>query len=532
MSERSIKNLMRGAMWLTVASLISKILSAVYRVPFQNMVGDVGFYIFQQVYPIYGIAMTLALGGFPVVISKMLAEAQGDPRKQRIILQAVYRMLKIISYSCFVLFFIFAGWIAVMMGDPGLSELIRIISFVFLLTPQLSFLRGYFQGQEKMIPTAISQTVEQTIRVAIIIIGAGIGTAAGFNLYTTGALAMSGAIFGGTAALWILRHFYKVNLRSGGFKVWGTFPAKREKRGIGRQFLKQSLAICTVSAMLILFQLVDSFQVYRLMVENGIPDMLAKSLKGVYDRGQPIVQLGLVVSTGLALALVPMITSARVHRQKSQLRRSVTLALKLTMIIAGAETVGLIVIMRPLNQMLFETSDGTLVLQLFMPAVFLSSLIIMISSILQGFGKIEVPAVAVAIGVVVKMIMNDLLIPKMGTAGASVATCIGLGVILFLCFYALKRNVRMPIVEWSQLARLIGALAFMVIIPCLWEIVAPMTSRLGSSFQALVSALLGGIVFLVFALRYRLLGPKDFVFLPFGSKLLTISKMVARKNRK
>ncbi|EHL2817449.1 oligosaccharide flippase family protein, partial [Listeria monocytogenes] len=72
MSERSMKRLMKGAAWLTAASLISKILSAIYRVPFQNMVGDVGFYIFQQVYPIYGIAMTLALGGFPVVISKML----------------------------------------------------------------------------------------------------------------------------------------------------------------------------------------------------------------------------------------------------------------------------------------------------------------------------------------------------------------------------------------------------------------------------------------------------------------------------
>lgn len=74
MAQTTIKNLMKGAVWLTLASLLSKILSAVYRIPFQNMVGDIGLYIFQQVYPIYGIAMTLALAGFPIIVSRLIAE--------------------------------------------------------------------------------------------------------------------------------------------------------------------------------------------------------------------------------------------------------------------------------------------------------------------------------------------------------------------------------------------------------------------------------------------------------------------------
>ncbi|RKJ14834.1 polysaccharide biosynthesis protein, partial [Butyricicoccus sp. 1XD8-22] len=68
------RQLMKGAVILTLAAFIIKILSAVYRVPFQNIVGDTGFYIYQQVYPLYGIASVLAASGFPVIISRIVAK--------------------------------------------------------------------------------------------------------------------------------------------------------------------------------------------------------------------------------------------------------------------------------------------------------------------------------------------------------------------------------------------------------------------------------------------------------------------------
>ena len=78
---KEMQRMMQGAVVLTIASFIAKVLSAFYRVPFQNFVGDEGFYVYQQVYPIYGIAMTLALSGLPQFISKIVAE-QPDIRSQ------------------------------------------------------------------------------------------------------------------------------------------------------------------------------------------------------------------------------------------------------------------------------------------------------------------------------------------------------------------------------------------------------------------------------------------------------------------
>ena len=79
------KSLMRGTWVLTLTSLFVKILSAIYRVPFQNLVGDEGFYIYQQVYPLYGIAMTFSLAGLPVFLSKLVAEADTLTAKRKVV---------------------------------------------------------------------------------------------------------------------------------------------------------------------------------------------------------------------------------------------------------------------------------------------------------------------------------------------------------------------------------------------------------------------------------------------------------------
>ncbi|GAJ27396.1 stage V sporulation protein [Liquorilactobacillus sucicola DSM 21376 = JCM 15457] len=71
MMNRQINTMMKGTAILTVASVIAKILSAFYRIPFENLVGNTGFYIYQQVYPIYGIGMTFALTGSQCIFQNL-----------------------------------------------------------------------------------------------------------------------------------------------------------------------------------------------------------------------------------------------------------------------------------------------------------------------------------------------------------------------------------------------------------------------------------------------------------------------------
>lgn len=91
-----MKGYLKGALLLTISAIAVKVLSAVYRVPFQNLVGDEGFYIYQQVYPFISFFVVWTSGGFSVAISKMLADANlsANPRLKRdIITQTVFLYL-------------------------------------------------------------------------------------------------------------------------------------------------------------------------------------------------------------------------------------------------------------------------------------------------------------------------------------------------------------------------------------------------------------------------------------------------------
>src|SRR5690625_6752415 len=74
MGNDKMKQFIRGAFILTIAGFISKILSAFYRIPIQNLTGDYGFYIYQQIYPFIATVTILSLYSFPAAISKLGAE--------------------------------------------------------------------------------------------------------------------------------------------------------------------------------------------------------------------------------------------------------------------------------------------------------------------------------------------------------------------------------------------------------------------------------------------------------------------------
>ncbi|MEG2254117.1 MAG: polysaccharide biosynthesis protein, partial [Vagococcus sp.] len=312
MSDKTLeKNMLQGTVILTLTSFVVKVLSAVYRVPYQNLVGDEGFYVYQQIYPIYGIGMTLALTGLPVYLSKLLA-ACSSQKEQEKTLNAFFTVVSGLSLLLFGSLYALATPIARLMGDVSLSPLIQVVSFVFLLVPFLSTYRGFFQGQLEMKPTAISQLVEQGSRV-LVILGAGyLFTILDWTVYDVGNVAMSGAIVGGLFALVIL--WYYGRRRS--FSVRLRKQDSKELRQFTKKLLKEGGTLCFFSAYLIVFQLVDAFSVKQFLVYGGMDDLSAKIAKGVFDRGQPLVQLGLVVAVSMTAAFLPPLTKHFMNKDK------------------------------------------------------------------------------------------------------------------------------------------------------------------------------------------------------------------------
>ncbi len=522
------KALFRGAFILAIAALLTKILSAVYRIPFQNIVGDVGFYIYQQVYPFYGLAMVLATTGFPVVISKLYAEqkVKKDERKTRQLLLVSYIFLQLFGLVCFLIFYVGAEKIALFMNDPQLTVLLRVVSFVYLLFPIVSILRGYFQGIGDMVPTALSQVGEQFIRAMTILFLAYILTQKGYSLYLVGGGAMFGSITGSIVAVLILFMFLLIR------KEWRVVaPSKGsqtssflEANVIVKALIFQGLMICISGMLLIFLQLADALNLYSLLVANGYEENQAKSLKGIFDRGQPLIQLGTVVATAMSLSLVPLITSVRLKKDTAFLHNKIKLAIRVSIVIGAGASAGLWTIIAPTNIMLFENQLGSSVLGLLSLVILFTSVITPMMAIMQGLGNLLYPAVVVVLSFPIKYGLNFLFVPSFDTMGAAYATVITLAIACILITIRFKSMVKIPLVSVPFVRTVIIASLIMVLFLKTYLYVTDTILLFGSgrviaTVQALGGVFSGGFLFMLIVIRQGVFNEWELALFPLGSKL-------------
>lgn len=523
-SEERLKRIWEGAFALTIAGLITKILSAGYRIPYQNIAGDIGFYIYQQAYPIYGIVLVFSTYGFPVIISKLIAE-KVEHRDEAAVLKILsITLLTLLGIGIAIFGFLYWGaeMIAGWMGDRNLSPLVRVISFSFLLLPFISVFRGFFQGYKNMIPTAVSQVTEQSIRVITILLMSFLLLDFGYGAYEAGAGAIFGSITGGLAAIFVLL-FYLLKRKK--VFVWSSIKkATIKSRDIIKILLTQGMTICISALLLILFQLVDSFTVYSLLVTGGMEEEVAKQVKGVYDRGQPLLQLGTVVATSLALSLVPLIASAKSRNDVEFIERKVDLTFRLSVVVGLGAAVGLACVLEPTNIMLFRNNLGTNVLMIIGFSILFTTLSQAITAILQGLGHSYLPAIVVVIGVLIKWLFNLLLIPQYETVGSAFATFIAFGVIAILHIVILKRKLPNVLRSFTFVFRILFATVGMgLVIFCYsraLNILFPtvVETRAFASFEALTSVMAGGFTYLLFILRGSVFTDEELSEIPVGSK--------------
>ncbi|MBW8351502.1 polysaccharide biosynthesis protein [Bacillus sp. IITD106] len=512
---------MHGALILTMAAFIVKLLSAIYRVPFQNIVGDIGFYIYQQVYPIYGIAAVLSSSGFPVIISKLAAESEIGKRNHLAHgLQAAFLTLLLVGVSLFSILFFGAKFIALSMGDVGLTPLIKISAFMFLFLPFFSVWRGYFQSIGKMTPTAISQVTEQLARVTAILLFASLLMSKGYSLYDVGSGAVSGSILGTIFGLLILTIYVMRNKAIRMLFQKGLSFRKFYKTA--QIVLVHGTAICLSGMLLILFQLIDSFSLYSLLVQSGMSPDEAKAWKGVFDRGQPLLQLGTVAASSFSLALVPLIAAAWMKDEEDVIHKKAISAIKITTVIGVGATAGLVNIMKPTNAMLFANSEGTFVLSVLAIAIFFSSLILICSGILQGLGHVFAPGKYILIGLFIKAVLNILFIPFFDTMGAAIATITGLAVITVLMIQKLNKRVPVIAILKKIFTKLIAAVLAMTAVLQLWLFLISLLGdgRLVFTFAALSGVMVGAAIYLVMIVKSHTLTADELMLIPFGKRLV------------
>lgn len=515
----NMKNFMKGASILTISAIVVKLLGAVYRVPFQNLVGDKGFYIYQQVYPFIGIFIVWTSYGFAVAVSKLLA-GSASRGEAKAMMRVAFRYLLVLSLTFFVVLTVFAPFFARAMGDPELVTLLRAGAYIVLVMPALAVLKGSFQSEGRMVPVAVSGVGEQAFRVAVILVGTWIAVRGGASLYVAGEVAMWGAVVGETAGVVILALYFR-----------NTFKGPLEKVdtwGVVKELTVVSLSVSASSLILLLFQLVDSFTVYNILLINGFTQDAAMEMKGVYDRGQPLVQMGILIASTLALAIVPLIAHHSTKKAGRGALPFIRLTFRTAFLFGWAAAAGLALVLPYVNEMLFETRAGSVALIIFSLQIFWLSLILPLTAILQGAGKVKIPTLLLMAGLVVKMIANQLLVPIWDVTGAAIAGNSGFAVVTLGLILYFKKVYPIQLAPPRFYGWIMAATALMVVAVFPWMIVADgflfdgLASRIGATVIALTAVTLGASVFLLVIMKSRIMAEKEWYLLPFGKRLATL----------
>lgn len=447
------KVLLQGTAILATAALLSKLLGVVYRIPYQNITGNMGFYVYQQVYPLYSLLLILATAGFPIAVSKLVSEriALGDPLGAKRVFKVSVIILSFTGVFFFLILYASAPVIAFWMEDDRLVLPLRSVSFALLIVPAMGAIRGYFQGYQNMVPTAISQIIEQVVRVATILILSYWFIYHGYDAYYAGAGAVFGAFTGAISALLILIFFWR---RVGQKKNKEASPPHshqiEQTEGVAsfvqdsvwrlmKRILYYAIPICLGAMVLPMFQLVDSFTVVKILINSGLEHTFSREMKGIFDRGQPLVQFSAFFAAALSLALVPSISEAHAKRDYGLIAARSEIAMRITLFIGLAASCGLAILAGPINIMLYKTDEGTLTLAVLAFTTLFSTIGIASAAVLQGLGHVLLPARNLLIGVLVKVGLNILLIPVWDITGAALATVLAYGVATILNLIALHR---------------------------------------------------------------------------------------------
>ena len=367
----------------------------------------------------------------------------------------------------FRLFLDFQHEIANALGGPSSRIALIIVALTLLVAPYMAVYRGFFQGYGNMQPTAISQVLEQLIRVGIILIVAYVLVSMDYSNDIIAGGVMIGSVFGALASLVYLRVKFarsSIKVKSSAKYTFGDFSSW------SKVILKLSIPIAIGSVMMALFNFVDSFTVTYSLRNVGVENNQINYLYGIYGRGQTLVQIATVFATSIILPLIPLITKKLAEKDLLGTRAVIERTHRMTHLISWPAALGLLALTFPLNLALFTNLEGSTMLAIINLSSVFTSLTILGTGILQGMNAEKIAATIIIGGVLLKVVSNLFFIQLYGLDGAAISTLFVYVVLFIVNSLFIFKRIRYSIFNRQVLMIMVSSIIMGCVIglPTLW----------------------------------------------------------------
>lgn len=423
MSTNRKNDLLRQGSILAVAGILVRLIGILYRIPMSNLLGDAGNGIYSVAYGIYGVTLTLASSSLPLAVSKLIA--QRSIQKQH---QNAYRLFRVaLAFSLAVgaaaaLFLFFgADFLEGLYARQGLAKPLRIVAPTVLVMSALGILRGFFQGKNTMLPTAVSQLLEQIVNALVSIAAISWMMKAFAESDQQSAYGAAGGIMGTlagalTALLFLIFIFFVCRphlfrqIRHDPHGPTETVPD-----------ILKALMVTVIPVILsqTVYQIgftLDDLIFGNLMAAREIDNTTISSLQGVFNSQYNIlINAPVAVATAMASSTIPSIAASTAAGDRGEIRRKVRGVIKFNMAVAIPAAVGLAVLARPILTLLFPslTQYRDLAANLLVygsSAVVFFALSTITSAVLQSVNQMRLPVIHGAISMVLHVLILYFLL--------------------------------------------------------------------------------------------------------------------------
>lgn len=421
--KKSIKNIIMHGGILAMAGILVRVIGLVYRIPMVNIIGAEANGIYGAAFNVYNIMLVLSSYGLPMAVSKLISGRLANRR---------YRDAKKIFISSVTVSVCTGGTAALILyfgadfiekhfysAYSGIALPLRVLAPTIFIVSVLGVFRGFYQGQGTTIPTAVSQLIEQIVNAVVSIVAGsvlvkvykdssmvdGYGAAGG----TMGTA--FGAFFALAFLLILFVIYYPTFLR----KVnRDTYSVDEPYKDIFRDIIFTMIPIIIGQTFYQISSLIDDVLYGKLMTGAGMTSSEIKTSIGNFNSSY-VILTGVVmgVASAMSASLLPSIVASKEKREYSEIREKINATIGANMFIAIPSFIGLMVLGKPIVQLLFaryDSAQGGMMLKIGAIAVVFYTISTVTSSALQGIDKMNIPVIHSCISLAVHIVLVFVLL--------------------------------------------------------------------------------------------------------------------------
>ena len=421
MSKNKTNFLVQGSI-LAMAGILVRVIGIIYRVPVNNILGEEGVTYYGAAYDVYSLFLLISSNSMPLAVSKIVSAKMAKKQVKnayRAFLGAICIGIAIGTIVSLIFFFGADGF-ASLWGYPSAAYAIRVLAPVLFIMSVLGVLRGFFQGIGTMIPTAISQILEQIANAVVSIVGAmflyDMGKKVGQSAAYGAAGSTLGTLMGASVALVFLIFVYIIYAPVIKRQIKNNRYVEPESyKELTKELLYTILPVLLSTTIYNFSSILDS-AVFGNVCSRifNITENEYASMYGVYSASYKLLTTApIAVASALSSAIIPSIIRSVLEGNKKMTFKKIESSMRLTMMVAIPAGMGLSVLARPILDLLFNLEridDATNIMRFAIFTVIVFSMSTISNAVLQGIDKMKTPITNALISMVIHYIALILML--------------------------------------------------------------------------------------------------------------------------